>query len=454
MAELTGKVIYAGEAGYADARLNFNTRFAASPLAIVFCQSVQDVVNAVNWAQMSGVPVRVRGGRHSYEAFSVADDALIIDLNDMEQIRFDRTTGQVTIQAGAELVPIYETLAAEGVTIPGGSCATVGITGLTLGGGYGLLARWKGLTCDSLQSVEMVTAVGKLIVASATQNSDLFWALRGGGGGNFGIVTALKFQTHAIDKVTVYQLKWDASEIERVIQQWQAFAPESDDRHTSILKLTPGSSVYVVGQFVGTEAELRNVLAPLFSIAPKESSFETLPYLGAIYAFAGLKPDYPKRLAHWHGSQTKFKNASDYVARPLDAKGIATIVQFLRQAPSQNVVLQFDSYGGAIAKIPSGATAFFHRQVKWNIQYQAYWTKTQEQAAHINWVQNFRSAMQPYVTGGCYVNYCDRSIKNWQTAYYGSNWQRLKQVKQQYDPGNFFSFEQSISAYPGDRGLA
>lgn len=454
MAELTGKVIYAGEAGYEDARLNFNARFAASPLLIVFCQSVQDVVNAVNWAQMSGVPVRVRSGRHSYEAFSVADDALIIDLNDMEQIRFDRTTGQATIQAGAELVAIYETLAAEGVTIPGGSCATVGITGLTLGGGYGLLARWKGLTCDSLQAVEMVTAKGKLIVADATQNADLFWALRGGGGGNFGIVTALKFQTHAIDKVTIYQLKWDATEIERVIQQWQAFAPDSDDRHTSILKLTPGNSVYIVGQFVGTEAELRTVLAPLFAIAPKETEIETLPYLEAVYAFAGLKPDYPKRLAHWHGSQTKFKNASDYVARPLNAEGIATVVKFLKQAPSRNVVLQFDSYGGAIAKIPPDATSFCHRQVKWNIQYQAYWTKPQEQAAYINWVQNFRSAMQPYVTGGCYVNYCDRSIKNWQTAYYGSNWQRLKRVKQQYDPGNFFSFEQSIPANTGGRGLA
>jgi FAD/FMN-containing dehydrogenase len=295
-----------------------------------------------------------------------------------------------------------------------------------------------------LQAVELVTAAGQVIVANATQNADLFWALRGGGGGNFGIVTALTFQTHAIDQVTIYQLKWDASEIERVIQQWQAFAPESDDRHTSILKLTPGSSVYVVGQFVGTEAELCTVLAPLFAIAPKETLIETLPYLEAVYAFAGLKPDYPKRLAHWHGSQTKFKNASDYVARPLNAAGIATVVNFLQQAPSKNVVLQFDSYGGAIAKIAPDATAFPHRQVKWNIQYQAYWTKPQDQAAHLTWVQNFRAAMQPHVTGGCYVNYCDLTLKNWQSAYYGSNRQRMKQVKQQYDPGNFFRFEQSI----------
>ncbi|MBW4442469.1 MAG: FAD-binding oxidoreductase [Plectolyngbya sp. WJT66-NPBG17] len=444
--ELTGRVIYAGESGYEDARLNFNTRFAASPFAIVFCQSVTDVINAVNWAQTSGIPVRVRSGRHSYEAFSVADDALIIDLNDMEKIQVDRSKARATIQAGAELVPIYETLNAQGVTIPGGSCATVGITGLTLGGGYGLLARWKGLTCDNLQSVEMVTAAGKAIVASPSQNPDLFWALRGGGGGNFGIVTSLTYQVHSIDKVTVYQLSWNWSEIERVMQFWQTWAPETDDRHTSILKLVSEAvgSVFVVGQFVGTETELRQVLAPLLTLAPKSVSIETLPYIEAVYAFAGLKPDYPKRLAHWHGSQTKFKNASDYVARPLSAAGTMTVINFLKQAPSKNVVLQFDSYGGAIAKIAPDATAFPHRQVNFNIQYQTYWTKPQDQAVHLNWVRNFRAAMQPHVTGGCYVNYCDRDLKNWQTAYYGNNWQKLKQVKQRVDPGNFFRFEQSV----------
>lgn len=447
MAELTGRVIYAGESGYEDARSNFNTRFAASPFAIVFCQSVADVVNAVNWAQMSGIPVRVRSGRHSYEAFSVADDALIIDLNEMEQIQVDRTPQQATIQAGAELVPIYETLSAQGVTIPGGSCATVGITGLTLGGGYGLLARWKGLTCDSLQAVEMVTAAGKVITANAAQNADLFWALRGGGGGNFGIVTSLTYQTHSIDKVTVYQLSWNWTDIERVIQFWQTWAPESDDRQTSILKLVPESvgSVYVVGQFVGTETELRQILEPLLALAPKAVSIETLPYLEAVYAFAGLKPEYPKRLAHWHGSQTKFKNSSDYVARSLNPAGIAMVISFLKQAPSKNIVLQFDSYGGAIAKISPDTTAFPHRQVKFNLQYQTYWTKPQDQNIHINWVRNFRAAMQPHVTGGCYLNYCDRDVKNWQTAYYGNNWQKLKQVKQKFDPTNFFQFEQSIT---------
>ncbi|MBE9012555.1 FAD-binding oxidoreductase [Pseudanabaenaceae cyanobacterium LEGE 13415] len=445
MVELTGRVIYAGEAGYEDARSNFNARFSASPFAIVFCQSVQDVINAVNWARISGIPVRIRSGRHNYEAFSVANDALIIDLNDMEQMQVK--DGKATIQAGAELVPIYETLSAQGVTIPGGSCATVGITGLTLGGGYGLLARWKGLTCDSLLSVEFVTAAGKVITANATQNADLFWALRGSGGGNFGIVTSLSYQVHPIDKVTLYQLSWNWTEIERIMQFWQTWAPKTDDRHTSILKLVPESvgSLFVVGQFVGTEAELRQILEPLLALAPKAISIETLPYIEAVYAFAGLKPGYPKRLAHWHGSQTKFKNASDYVAHPLSADGIATVINFLKQTPSKNIVLQFDSYGGAIAKIPSDATAFPHRQVLFNIQYQTYWTKPQDQTAHINWVRNFRAAMQPYVTGGCYINYCDRDLKNWQTAYYGNNWQKLKQVKQKYDPDNFFNFEQSVT---------
>jgi FAD/FMN-containing dehydrogenase len=451
--ELTGRVIYAGEPGYEDARLNFNARFAVSPFAIVFCQTVADVVNAVKWAQTSGIPIRVRSGRHNYEAFSIANDALIIDLNDLEQIQVDRPKQQVKIQAGAELLPVYEALSVEGLTIPGGSCATVGITGATLGGGYGLLSRWKGLACDSLLSIEMVTATGQLITANATQNSDLFWALRGSGGGNFGIVTSLTYQVYPIDQVTIYQLSWNWTEIERVMQLWQTWAPETDERHTSILKLVPESvgSVFVVGQFVGTEAELRSQLAPLLALAPKSVSIETLPHIEAVYAFAGLKPGYPKRLAHWHGSQTKFKNTSDYVDRPLNAAGTAVVINFLKQAPSKNVVLQFDSYGGAIAKVASDATAFPHRQVKFNIQYQTYWNKPQDQTAHINWVRNFRAAMQPHVTGGSYVNYCDRDLKNWQAAYYGNNWKKLQQVKRRIDPGNFFRFEQSITA--GSTGL-
>jgi FAD/FMN-containing dehydrogenase len=391
--------------------------------------------------------VRVRGGRHSYEAFSLVNDGLIIDLTEMEAVSVDRTRQQMTVQAGIEQIKAYENLWSQGLTLPMGSCATVGLAGVTLGGGYGLLARSLGLACDRLLSAEVVSAKGQLFRAAADANADLFWALRGGGGGNFGIVTSLTYLAHPVQQVAIYNIVWNWADITKAIQAWQGWAPDTDDRLTCTLKLSPQSvgSIASVGLYMGSEADLRRLIEPLLNIAPKTVSIQTVSLMEAVRILAGLQPDYPGWQKHWHGSQTKFKNTSDFVNVKWSEQAISTLVNRLRQTPSKNIVIQCDSYGGAINRVATEATAFPHRQQRFNIQYQAYWRLDADQEAHIRWIRETKTAMRPFVSGSAYVNYCDRDLNNWQTAYYGKNWQRLVTIKKKYDPDNLFNFEQSIS---------
>ena len=445
---LTGRVVRPGQADYDAARLGENVRFAPSPAAVVFCRSAEDVVHAVGWARTNHVPLRVRAGRHSYEGISAADGVLVVDVSQMNSIRLDASGKTTTVGAGARLLEVYEALWPSRVTVPGGSCATVGIAGLTLGGGYGLLARALGLTCDSLLGVEMVLADGRTVRASATQRPDLFWACRGGGG-SFGVATEFTFQAHPVDRVSVYHITWDWADLGAVLRAWQAWAPGADTRLTCILKLMSlrAGTLVSTGQFLGPASELSALLKPLRAAgSPLDVSVEAMDYLDAVHTFAGLKSGSPHLAVHASGGLPCFKGSSDYAARPLGPDAVAVIRHFLATAPASGNLVQMENYGGAIAHVPSGATAFPHRAgLLYGLQYQAYWKQTSAGPENIAWVSGFRRAMQPFVTGGAYSNYADLGVADWPTAYYGSNLARLQRVKARYDPANLIHFPQSIS---------
>ncbi|WP_147372891.1 FAD-binding oxidoreductase, partial [Calidithermus terrae] len=184
---LTGRVVRPGDPGYDAARRNYNERFDVRPALVVFCQSVEDVRNALGFARERGMPLRVRGGWHSYEAFSLVEGGLVLDVSDLHAVRVSPDRRTADVGAGAQLIQLYQRLGQLGLTLPGGTCPTVGIAGLTLGGGFGLTSRRYGLTCDCLEEVELVDAEGRVRIASEFRHPDLFWALRGGGGGNFGV---------------------------------------------------------------------------------------------------------------------------------------------------------------------------------------------------------------------------------------------------------------------------
>jgi FAD/FMN-containing dehydrogenase len=434
---LTGRVIWPRDPAYEEARQSFNARFSRFPAAIVVCDNTNDVGNAVRWARQERIPLRARSGGHSYEAFSVVDGGLVIDVGGLNQIDVDMSRGQAVVGAGVRLLDCYRRLWNHGVTIPAGTCPGVGIAGLTLGGGIGFLSRQYGLTCDNLAAVELVDADGGVLRASEESHPDLFWALRGGGGGNFGIATTFTFRVHPIDDVVTCTVTWPWDDAAEVLDAWQRWAPFVDERLCVTLAIAHPSAgtISATGLFTGSAVELPSLLEPLLRAGtPGAPQIQSLPFLTAAEQFAG--PPI---------ASVDFKNASSLAYDPLPAEAIATLVEHLRAAPFASNLVGFFPLGGSIATIDPAATAFVHRRALFDLQYQAYWWDDAAAPASIAWVRDLRAAMAPY-TNGAYVNYVDADLPDWESAYYGTNLARLKRVTSQYDPDGIFAGPQSISS--------
>jgi FAD/FMN-containing dehydrogenase len=449
---LTGRVVLPGDPEYDAARTNYNLRFDAHPRAIVFCRTPRDVSNAVRWARKNKAPIAVRSGRHAYEGSSLGE-GIVIDVAGMDRITIDPRRGLAEVGAGVTLLSLYEALWAHGLTIPGGSCPTVGIAGLTLAGGFGLLSRALGLTCDNLVSLRMIDATGELVTAGEAHHADLLWASRGGGGGTFGIVTSFTFRARPIGRVATYRAEWRWAELPAVLDAWQRWAPFTDDRLTSILKLHPARAdrVSSVGLFLGPASELLPLLDALrIPRGLLRLQVDEIPYIEAARAYAGVDPHGRRWKAHGHADRsTRFKNTSDYARAPLGPVGTSTICNFLARAPNEDAMLQLDAYGGAVNRVPVDATAFPHRAgTLYSLQYQTYWSRPAEDDENIAWALGFRAAMQPFVSGEAYAGYADRAIVDWPRAYFGPNWERLVAVKTKYDPDDVFHHAQSVPPAP------
>ena len=436
-ATLSGRVIWPDDPEYDEARRGFNLRYSHFPTAIVVCDSVEDVLNAVRWARDQDMSLRARSGGHSYEGFSALDDGLVIDVGGLNDVAVDASRGEAVVGAGVRLLDLYQRLWEQGVTIPGGTCPGVGIAGLTLGGGVGFLSREYGLTCDNLIGAEMVDADGDVLRASEAEHADLFWALRGGGGGNFGIVTSFTFRVHPIGDVAVSTVTWPWEDAAEVLDAWQRWAPFTDERLTAGLVVPDLSAGVIIssGQFNGPAAELSSLLDPLLAAGtPLSQNVQTVPFLTAVEQFAGAE------IAH-----STFKNTGAFVDKPWSAAAIDTFVEQMRRSPTTANLVGFFPWGGAIAAVDPAATAVVHRRALFDVQYQAYWSNDGDEAADVAWVRDIRTAMLPHTTG-TYVNYIDADIPDWAEAYYGSNLARLMQVKAKYDPDDVFRGSQSIPA--------
>ncbi len=435
--ELTGRIVLPGEPQYDAARQEFNTFFNRFPLVIVFAQETQDVANAVRWARYHDVPIRMRSGRHNYEGLSVVDAGIVIDVSEMTRVEVDRKHGTATVQTGQRDFSLAEALASEGLAVPNGLCPSTGIAGFTLGGGQSILSRAFGLCIDNLLELEMVDANGQVLRANADQNADLFWASRGGGGGNFGIYTSFRFRTRRIDTVAYANIRWDLRDLEPVLRTWQDFTtPGASERLTPILTIASGleSLLLMQGVFLGSAKELRRLLQPLLRAAsPLNVTIEEIPWIESVARIAATQPDTPE----------PFKSVGPFVNELLPDEGIAIIRRFIDEPPTSSVSVFFHGLGGAVARVPSEATAYFYRQALSNMSFFATWNTPDGAAPGIRWVEEFRRAMRPF-TQGVYVNTPDLSIKNWPKAYYGGNFDRLTQVKAKYDPKNVFNYPQSI----------
>lgn len=437
---LTGQVAWPGDPLYEYARYSFNSRFDRYPAGIVFCAETTDVRNAIAWARAQDLPISVRSGGHSYEGYSVLDNRLLIDLGGLAHVEVDHAAGTATIGPGVRLLDLYKALAVEGVAIAAGTCPGVGLGGLVLGGGIGFRSRRDGLTCDSLRSAEVVLADGQVVQASAGERPDLFWALRGGGGGNVGIATRFTLRTTPAADVAMASITWPWDEAAEVIARWQDWAPHVDRRLSSSLAFfRPDSgAIGFTGLLLGPVGELEALLAPLLAVGSPSPFLRALSWAEAAAALAGPVAD-----------QVTFKHGSAFVYQPLPPEAIAITVNQMSFAPAPANLISFFALGGAIADVLPGATAFPHRRALFDLQIQSYWGEPWQEAENVAWVNGFRQALAPY-TRGAYVNYIDADHPEWATACYGRNLPRLRRIKARYDPDHIFNAPQAIPAFASE----
>jgi FAD/FMN-containing dehydrogenase len=450
---LRGEVVLPGASGYEQARLLFDTRFdAIKPRAVVFCESTTDVQRTVRWARKHAVRIVPRSGGHSYGGYSTTS-GVIVDVSRLNGVALD-PSHRAVVGAGARLIDVYARLAQHGRTVPAGSCPTVGIAGLALGGGVGFASRKYGLTCDNLVEATVVLADGSAVVANAHAHPDLYWALRGGGGGNFGIVTRLVFRTYPVGQVATYAIEWPWSDAAKVVQAWQKLAPHAPDGLFSVLNLNAAvggrARISSAGQLFGSADRLRELVKPLASAGtPTRYTVTSRSDLDAQEMWAGCSGTIAECHLPPQGQlgRSTFKGKSSYANRPLSLSGINAMIRQIEAritTGSGSGIILLDSYGGAINRVKKDATAFVHRDALFSMQYLAYWEPSAAAEPNLRWLRNFYAAMRPYVSPYAYQNYIDPDLRNSGRAYYGTNLRRLVAVKQRYDPKNVFRSSQSI----------
>ncbi|MDX3215404.1 FAD-binding oxidoreductase [Streptomyces sp. ME02-6991-2B] len=450
---LDGRLVMPDDADYATARLLYNTRYDGQrPAAVAYVSGTEDIQECLDFARRTGVPVSVRNGGHSYAGYSGGKGRLVLDVSSMASV--DLSGGTATIGAGAKLIDVYTRLGAAGRTLPAGSCPTVGISGLTLGGGHGVLSRAYGLTCDSLTGAEIVTADGRVLRCGTDENPELFWALRGAGGGQFGVVTQLTFDTQASPQVVTGYLSWPWSKAAAVLRAWQEWGPTQPDEIWSALHLdksgtgSPQISIATVG--ITSRDELANAVDRLAdSIGASATSVSLHPrsYLDAALAYAGcsnlstaqchLPGTTPGRSPSGRLGRETYAARSDFYDRSLSASGVQTLLSQVEGLRSGSGSVSLTALGGAVNRVSPTATAFVHRRSRFLAQYI-------EAPGTTNWLAGLHTAMRRHASGAAYQNYTDATLSDWRTAYYGSAADKLTRLKTRYDPTRLFSFQQAL----------
>ncbi|MET0700331.1 MAG: FAD-binding oxidoreductase, partial [Mycobacterium sp.] len=356
-AQLTGRVVRPGDADYPAARRSWNLYYSHQPMAIVFAQQTQDVVNALAWARQNEVPVRVRSGGHCLEGWSTVDDGLVIDVSELKSVVVDTAAGTATVGAGLKQLEAVTALGEFGFAAPTGTEGTVGLVGATLGGGFGLLTRAFGMASDNLLAAEIVVASkdggAEAILVDECTNADLLWALRGAGNGNFGIVTSLTYRIHPLTQASYVVATWPRqADLPAVFEAWQRSAPYTDNRLTTQLEITPGEFQLVGALVGGSAAEAAELLAPVLSVGTPEVSIQDANWVDIYAGFQVPTPDEP---VNW-----KFR--SQFISEPYPAEAIALIVEYLAKSPTPQCNYFTNAFGGAVRdSAPSGGSAFAHR---------------------------------------------------------------------------------------------
>jgi FAD/FMN-containing dehydrogenase len=458
--DIAGDVVVRGSPGYDLRRKPSNALFHdVRPQAVVLCRSPTDVRDTILFARRFGLHAAVRGGGHCMAGHS-STEGVVIDVTPMDSVSVSGAVA--TVGAGMRLGGMNDALAEHSLTIPAGSGPSVGIAGLTLGGGLGILGRRHGLTADQLLGAEVVLADGRIVQCDDRHGPELFWALRGAGGGNFGVVTSLIFNTVKAPAITCFHASWPHTEAAAAISAWQAWAPNAPDELAATLLVTAAGevgeplTVELFGGMVGGEADTDTLLDEMFARTgadPRSAFRRQMPYREAKHYLTELGGQLEGAGHSLPPERVHAYSRSEFFRRPLPIDAITTLVEDLSagRAPGQIRELAFLPWGGAYNRVRPDATAFVHRRELFLLKHALMIDSTTprlERDAARQWLARSWELVHPWGSGGVYPNFPDPDLKDWAHAYYGSNYDRLVRTKRRYDPDNFFAFRHSLPTNP------
>jgi FAD/FMN-containing dehydrogenase len=457
-AAIDGRVVRPDSSDYGLVRKPEMIRFQnVLPEAVVFCGSAADVSATIAFARRQRLQTAIRSGGHSVAGRS-STEGVVIDVTPMDSVAV--VDGVATVGAGVRLGRLYDALQPLGVTIPAGSGHSVGIAGLTLGGGLGILGRKYGLTCDHLLRAEVVLAHGHIVECDEHENADLFWGLRGAGGGNFGVVTSLVFRTVPAPPVTIFHLVWPFNRATQLIEAWQDWAPVGPDELDATLRLSASGDgdrkpkVDLFGAVLGSDADAANLLDELIARAEADpsASLRHVSYREAKRYLDGVGPadDWHEEAPPPPTPAGHLFTKSEFLRQPLPRETIAALVENLDRglAGGQSREVTFTPWGGAYNRVRADATAFVHRNELLLVQHLIIIDPSAQGASgvsHQDWLRRSWALVHPWGSGGVYPNFPDPDLEDWAHAYYAENFDRLLRVKANYDPDGFFRFHQSLS---------
>jgi len=429
--QIVGQVITPGAADYDAARSIFNRAFDRHPAVIVRCGSPDDVARALDYAQAQHLPLAVRAGGHSRLGFGMCDGGVVVDLSAMKRVEVDTGKRVARAEAGALVRDLDTATQRFGLATTSGGCPTVGIAGFTLGGGEGRLMERFGASCDNLLSAQVVTVDGRKVEASSKSNPDLFWAIRGGGG-NFGVVTALEYQLHPVDQVLSGSLTYPPGRIPDLLQAFAKFLSEAPDEMDAFAQLLPsekGRRLKVDVCYCADPRMGNDLLRPLRALNPQDDSVKIMSYLEAQAAGGFLAAP----VAHFQ---------TNLFLRELSGAAIAAITTATNDAPTACKVI-IVPLRGAVSRVRVTDTAFALRDPGYEIDIAGAWSTSAVAAEVVRWVQATRDSLQPFAHG-VYVNQLGDTSDQLVRSAYGPNYARLVDIKKRYDPNNVLRLNQNI----------
>lgn len=443
---LKGRMVLPDDPGYNEVREIWNAMIDRRPAVIVQCAQTDDVRHAITFARENGLEISIRGAGHNIAGNALCDDGVMIDLSTMANVRVDSGKRRAYVQPGATLADLDKATQAHGLATPVGINSTTGIAGLTLGGGFGWLTRKYGMTVDNLVSAEVITADGRKVRASEDENADLFWAIRGGGG-NFGVVTEFEFALHPVGpEILAGLIIFPFDQAKQVLTQYRKFVESAPEELTVwvILRKAPplpflpeevhGKPVVVLAIFyAGDIAEGERLIEPLRSFGEAHGKhIGAQPYTEWQQAFDPLLT--PGARNYWKSHN--FREISD--------GALDSMIEFAGRLPSPQCEIFVGLIGGAPNRVPADAMAYSSRDARFVLNVHARWDETAQDETCIGWARAFFKASAPYASGGAYVNFMTEEEGDRVAAAYGPNYQRLVQIKKQYDPENIFHLNQNI----------